>query len=161
MTPLRQRFIDDLRLRNYSPKTVHAYVAGVVGFAQHFGRSPAELGTEDIRTYQLHLLQRGATWSVYDQTACAVRFLYGVTLGRADVVHVIPYGKRPKTLPAVLSPEEVTPTHRDRGARPPPRKCADSLRLRQDVRELRRDGPVRIDERPRETIAMCRKRHNW
>jgi integrase/recombinase XerD len=108
MTPLRQRFVDDLRRRNYSPKTVHAYVAGVVRFARHFGRSPAELGAEDVRTYQLHLLERRATWSVYNQTVCALRFLYRVTLGRADVVNTIPYGKRPKTLPAVLSPEEVS-----------------------------------------------------
>jgi integrase/recombinase XerD len=107
MTPLRQRFIDDLRLRNFSPKTVKAYVAGVVRFARHFGRSPAELGAEEVRTFQLHLLQQGATWSLYNQTVCALRFLYRVTLGRPDVVHAIPYGKKPKTLPSVLSPEEV------------------------------------------------------
>ena len=50
MTPLRQRFIDDLRLRNFSPKTVKAYVAGVLRFARHFGRSPADLGSEEIRS---------------------------------------------------------------------------------------------------------------
>lgn len=107
MTPLRQRFIDDLRLRNFSAKTIKAYVAGVVRFARHFGRSPAELGAEDIRSFQIHLLQQRATWSLYNQTVCALRFLYGVTLGRPDVVHAIPYGKKPKTLPSVLSPEEV------------------------------------------------------
>src|SRR6476469_2450842 len=98
MTPLRQRFIDDLRLRNFSAKTIKAYVAGVVRFARHFRRSPAELGTEDIRSFQIHLLQQRATWSLYNQTVCALRFLYGVTLGRPDVVHAIPYGKKPKTL---------------------------------------------------------------
>jgi integrase/recombinase XerD len=107
MTPLRRRFIDDLRVRNFSPKTVHAYVAGVVRFARHFGRSPAELGAEEVRSFQLHLLERRATWSLYNQTVCALRFLYGVTLNRSEVVHAIPYGKRPKTLPSVLSPEEV------------------------------------------------------
>jgi integrase/recombinase XerD len=108
MTPLRQRFIDDLRLRNFSPKTVKAYVAGVLGFARHFGRSPANLGSEEIRSFQIYLLQQQASWSLYNQTVCALRFLYGVTLGRPDVVQTIPYGKRPKTLPSVLSPEEVT-----------------------------------------------------
>jgi integrase/recombinase XerD len=107
MTPLRQRFIDDLRRRNFAQKTIKAYVAGVVRFARHFGRSPAELGAEDVRTFQLHLLQQRATWSLYNQTVCALRFLYRVTLGRPDVVETIPYGKRPKTLPGVLSAEEV------------------------------------------------------
>jgi integrase/recombinase XerD len=107
MTPLRQRFIDDMRLRNFSPKTIKAYVAGVVRFARHFGRSPAELGSEEIRCFQIHLLQQRATWSLFNQTVCALRFLYGVTLGRPAVVHTIPYGKRPKTLPSVLSPQEV------------------------------------------------------
>jgi site-specific recombinase XerD len=107
MTPLRQRFVDDLRLRNFSAKTIKAYVAGVVRFARHFGRSPAALGAQEVRTFQLHLLQQRATWSLYNQSVCALRFLYKVTLGRPDVVHAIPYGKRPKTLPSVLSPEEV------------------------------------------------------
>ncbi len=108
MTPLRQRFIDDLRLRNFSPKTVKAYVAGVLRFARHFGRSPADLGPEEIRSFQIYLLQQQATWSLYNQTVCALRFLYRVTLGRPDIVQTIPYGKRLKTLPSVLSPEEVT-----------------------------------------------------
>src|SRR5262245_2869046 len=107
MTPLRQRFIDDLRRRNFSPKTIQAYVAGVVRFARHCRRSPADLGAEDVRTFQLHLLDQRATWSLYNQTVCALRFLYGVTLGRPDVVYAIPYGKKPKTLPSVLSSEEV------------------------------------------------------
>jgi site-specific recombinase XerD len=76
-------------------------------FARHFGCSPANLGSEEIRSFQIHLLQQQATWSLYNQTVCALRFLYGVTLGRPDVVQTIPYGKRPKTLPSVLSPEEV------------------------------------------------------
>jgi integrase/recombinase XerD len=107
MTPLRQRFIDDLRRRNYSPKTVKAYVAGVLRFARHFDRSPALLGTEHIRTFQIHLLEQKAAWSLYNQTVCALRFLYGTTLGQPDVVQLIPYGKKAKTLPVVLSPEEV------------------------------------------------------
>src|SRR5205823_441047 len=71
MTPLRQRFIDDLRLRNYSPKTIEAYVRGVVRFAAHFGRSPDQLGAEHIRDFQLHLLRQRVSWSVFNQTAGA------------------------------------------------------------------------------------------
>jgi len=107
MTPLRQRFIDDLRIRNYSPRTIQAYLAGVVRFVKHAGRSPDLPGPEDIRAFQLHLLHKRVSWSQFNQTVCALRFLYRVTLGRPEQLPYIPYGKRPKTLPAVLSPEEV------------------------------------------------------
>ena len=59
MTPLRQRFLDDLRLRNYSPRTLETYLHHVLRFTRHFGRSPDQLGPEEIRTYQLYLLQNG------------------------------------------------------------------------------------------------------
>lgn len=107
MTPLRQRFVDDLRLRNYAARTIEAYVAGVVRLARHFRRSPDVLGAEDIRTFQLHLLERQVSWSQFNQTVCALRFLYGTTLGRPEQLPLIPFGKRPKPLPCVLSPEEV------------------------------------------------------
>jgi integrase/recombinase XerD len=107
MTPLRQRFIDDLRIRNRAPKTIEAYVAGVARFAKHFGRSPDQLGPEDVRTFQLHLLERGVSWSQFNQTVCALRFFYAVTLGRSEQLPLIPYGKIPRKLPDVLSPSEV------------------------------------------------------
>ena len=108
MTPLRQRFIDDLRIRNYAPRTIEAYLAGVVRFVKHFGRSPDLLGPEDVRTFQVHLLHKGTSWSQFNQTVCALRFLYRVTLGRPEELPLIPYCKRPKTIPAVLSVEEVS-----------------------------------------------------
>lgn len=107
MTPLRQRLIDDLQLRNYSPRTISCYVSAIARFAQHFGRSPEDLGSEDTRQYQLHLLEQRVSWCYFNQAVSALRFLYRVTLQRPDVVVLIPYGKKPKTLPAVLSPEEV------------------------------------------------------
>jgi site-specific recombinase XerD len=108
MTPLRQRLLEDLQLRNYSPKTIACYVAHVAHFARHFGRPPDQLGAADIRAWQLHLLHvRHASWSAFNQAVCALRFFYGVSLGRPDVVTAIPFGKRPKTLPAVLSRAEV------------------------------------------------------
>ena len=107
MTPLRQRFIDDLRLRNYARRTIETYVGQIASFARHFGRSPEVLGAEDVRAYQLHLLQRRVSWSTFNQTVCALRFLYRTTLGRPDELPFIPFGKRPRTLPSVLSPDEM------------------------------------------------------
>ncbi|HEX6512582.1 MAG TPA: site-specific integrase [Chloroflexota bacterium] len=107
MTPLRQRFIDDLRLRNYARRTIDTYVSRVACFAKHFGRSPELLGPNEVRDFQLHLLQQRVSWSSFNQAVCALRFLYGVTLGRPEQLPLIPFGKRPKTLPSVLSPAEV------------------------------------------------------
>lgn len=107
MTPLRQRFIDDLRLRNYARRTIDTYVSRVAAFAKHFGRSPDLLGPNEVRDFQLHLLAQHVSWSSFNQAVCALRFLYGTTLGRPEQLPLIPYGKRPKTLPSVLAPQEV------------------------------------------------------
>jgi site-specific recombinase XerD len=120
MTLLRQRFIDDLRLRNYSPRTIDTYVGRVAAFAKHFGRSPELLGPDEVRVFQLHLLERGLSWSSFNQAVCALRFLYRVTLGRPETLPLIPFGKKPRTIPSVLSQEEVVrlldaaPAGRDR-----------------------------------------------
>jgi len=107
MTPLRKRMLEDLQIRNYSPCTVETYVRLVACFARHHGRSPDQLGTEDIRTYQVHLLEKKVSWALFNQTVCALRFLYRVTLQRDWPLERLPYGKRPKRLPVVLSQEEV------------------------------------------------------
>jgi site-specific recombinase XerD len=91
MTPLRQRYLDDLRLRNYAPRTIQSYVAGVARFAQHFGRPPDQLGADDVRAFQLELLRRRVSWSLFNQTVCALRFFYRVTLGRPEQLPLIPY----------------------------------------------------------------------
>lgn len=107
MTSLRQRMTEDLRIRNYSSHTVTIYLSRVSEYARHFDRSPDKLGLEDIRNYQLYLLKKGKSWSVFNQSVCAIRFLYRVTLRRPWSIEYIPYGKKPKRLPSVLSPEEV------------------------------------------------------
>jgi len=107
MTPLRQRFLQDLQIRNYAPNTIQAYLAGVLRFVTHFHRSPDQLGAEHIRDFQLHLLRQRVSWSLFNQTVCALRFFYSVTLQRPGLVAMIPYGKKPKTQPVVLSPDEV------------------------------------------------------
>lgn len=107
MTPLRQRFRDDLRLRNYAPRTVQAYVAGVVRLARHYGRSPERLGPEEVRSFLVALVERGVSWSLFNQTVCALKLFYTVTLQRPDVVTFVRYGKRTQRLPVVLAPAEV------------------------------------------------------
>jgi integrase/recombinase XerD len=107
MTPLRQRFTQDLQLRNYAPRTISVYVSAVARFALHFDRSPDLLDADDVRAYQLHLLSQKASWCRFNQTVSALRLLYSLTLKRPDVVVMIPYGKKPKPLPAVLGTGEV------------------------------------------------------
>jgi len=108
MTPLRQRMLEDLRVRNYSPKTQEAYVYQVAQFARYFNRSPEELGAEEVRAYQLQLIKgKRTSWSSFNQAVCALRFLYGTTLGQSWTVEQIPFPKQPRRLPSVLSPEEV------------------------------------------------------
>jgi len=100
--------MEDLQLRNRSPKTIEAYVAHVACFAKYFGRSPEALGAEQVRQYQLYLLQeRKVSWSTFNQCVSALRFLYGTTLGRRELLERLPYGRRPKKLPVVLSRAEA------------------------------------------------------
>jgi integrase/recombinase XerD len=107
MTPLRQRFVEDLKLRNRSPRTIETYVSHVARFARHFGESPEKLSGEHARQYLLHLLKQRVSWSCFNQCTSALRFLYGTTLGQPEQIVRLPYGKRPKKLPVVLSRDEV------------------------------------------------------
>ncbi len=108
MTPLRRRMIEDMKLKNLSARTIETYVSRVSTFARHLGRSPQDLGRDDVRAYLLQLVQKKkVSWSVYNQTLAALRFLYEITLGRKDVLERIPVPKQPKRLPIVLSLDEV------------------------------------------------------
>src|SRR5467141_1097943 len=107
MTPLRQRMLEDMQIRNYSPHTIDGYLRYVAQFAKHFHTSPDRLDAEHIRTYQLHLLHQQVSKSIFIQTVCALRFLYETTLHRSWMVDYIPYPKKPKPLPVILSRDEV------------------------------------------------------
>jgi site-specific recombinase XerD len=100
--------IQDLKIRNRKPSTIKAYIYHVRCFAEYFGKSPEVLGPEQVRDWQVHLVEnKKVSWSSFNQAVCALRFLYDVTLPRPWPVRMIPFGKRPKTLPTVLGPDEV------------------------------------------------------
>lgn len=109
MTPLRQRMLEDMQIRNLAPATQTTYIQQVSQFARHFGTSPANLGPEQIRSYQVHLTcEKQLAPSSIIIAVSALRFLYNVTLEKDWVLHdVIPAPKQPDSLPQVLSPEEV------------------------------------------------------
>lgn len=107
MTTLRERMTEDLRIRNYSPRTVQCYVSHVAQFAKQFGKSPAQLGLEEIRAFQLKMIEAKASWSMFNQAVCALRFFYSVTLPRDFAVEHIPFAKQKQPLPTVLSEDEV------------------------------------------------------
>ena len=108
MTELRRRMIADLRIRNYSPRTIECYTRCVAAFARHFGQSPADLRSEHIRRYQTYLVEtKQVSWSAFNQAVCALRFLYSTTLGRPGLVEDIPFPRQPRRLPVVLSPGEL------------------------------------------------------
>ena len=108
MSALRQRMIEDLKVRNYSPRTVEAYVAAVAKVARYFMRSPDQLNGEDLREFQVGLLAKQPSWSQFNQIVAGLRFFYGTTLARPGMVEMLPYGKKPKRLPVVLSVAEVS-----------------------------------------------------
>ena len=108
MTPLRQRMLEDLQIRHYSPTTIRLYLYAVREFAKHFGKPPDQLGAEHIRQYQLFLIKdKQASQSTCIQLVCALRFLYTHTLNHKIEIERIPFPRRERKLPLILSREEV------------------------------------------------------
>jgi len=109
MTPLRKRMLDELQLRNLSQATITAYLGAVRRFAQHFGKSPEQLGPEQVRQYLLHLRNdkkdTSNTLLVYRG---ALRFLYLRVLKQSWFDEEIATPKTRLRLPTVLTPEEIT-----------------------------------------------------
>ena len=106
-TPLRQRMIEDMTIRNMSPSSKKIYVRAVANFSIYHGRSPDKLTAEDVRDYRLHLISRGLKATSINPIMGALRFFYGTTLGQRQVSEQIPYARREDTLPAVLARDEI------------------------------------------------------
>jgi len=108
MTTLRQRMLDDLRIRNYAPSTVECYVRAVAEFARHFNKSPEFPGVEEIRQWQLYLRnEKKVRLSTYIQAICGLRFLCRNTLNRKIDIDQIPLPRYETKLPVILSKAEV------------------------------------------------------
>lgn len=108
MTPLRQRLIENLKLRGLSENTIKSYVYAIVQYAEFFGRSPDKLGREELRRYLLYLKEeKRVAQNTYNQKVAALRFLYKDTLKRAWMVEGLCFSKKERKLPTVLSREEV------------------------------------------------------
>jgi integrase/recombinase XerD len=108
ITPLRQRMIEDMTIRNMSPSTKKIYVYAVARFSRFHGRSPDALTIEDVRDYRLHLIARGYQPTSINPIMGALRFFYATTLGRKHIAEEIPYARTGDKLPAVMTGEEVT-----------------------------------------------------
>jgi integrase/recombinase XerD len=107
ISPLRRRMIEDMTVRNLSPATQRSYLFAVTKFSRHFGRSPDRLDLEHVRAFQVHLVANGISWPALNQTVCALRFFYGVTLRQNEIPERIPYARLPDKLPVVLSADEI------------------------------------------------------
>ena len=107
ISPLRQRMIDDMTMRNLSPSTHETYIRAVAQFSAFHRQSPDKLRLEHLREYHLHLVSRGLTANSICVKMGALRFFYATTLRRPDIAGQIPMPRRTDHLPTVLAREEV------------------------------------------------------
>ena len=108
MTPLRQKMIDEMTLRGFSPRTHEAYLSAVIGLSRHYQRSPDQIDVREVQTYLLHCLEvRGLSTSTCLQILNGLRFLYLKTLRWHSADFDLPRPKIPQRLPDILSPQDV------------------------------------------------------
>ena len=108
ITPLRQRMLDDMRMRKLSPKTQASYIRVVKRFAGFLGRSPDTASVEDLRSYQLYLVDHGISPISLNATLTGLKFLFATTLDHPELLTKMHAVHVPHKLPVVLSREEVT-----------------------------------------------------
>ncbi len=107
ISPLRRRMTEDMTVRGFTAGTQGGYLAAVENFTAFFGRSPDQASAEDLRRYQLHMRSIGASATTMNAAVSALRFFFGVTLGRGDAQVGMTTVREPRRLPVILSPEEV------------------------------------------------------
>jgi integrase/recombinase XerD len=107
VSPLRQRMIEDMRMRKLEAKTQQAYIRAIVKLAAFLGRSPVTATAEDLRSFQLHLADSGTSPITINATLSGLKFFFGVTLDRVHLLAKVQPVHVPQTLPVVLSRDEV------------------------------------------------------
>jgi site-specific recombinase XerD len=107
INPLRRRMIEDMTIRNFDQRTQGAYLRSVRSCGRYCDRAPGELTFEDVRQYQLHLVQCGLAPASVNGAMVALRFFFRVTLKRPEAIDYIPIIREPQRLPVVLTPDEV------------------------------------------------------
>jgi integrase/recombinase XerD len=107
ISSLRQRMLEDMMLRKLSPQTQAAYIRAVINLTRFLDRSPDTATAEDLRRYQLHLVETGISRISLNHTITALRFFFAVTLDRAEAMSRMSSVREPRKLPVVLSREEV------------------------------------------------------
>ena len=107
ISTLRQRMIEDMTVRGYTRATQRSYITMVREFTLFFGGSPDLANAEDLRRYQLHMRSAGASPITMNAAVSALRFFFGMTLGRNDAQAGMTTVRVPKRLPVILSPDEV------------------------------------------------------
>jgi len=101
VSPLRRRMIEDMTIRRFAPKTQQGYIRAVKNFSAFLGASPDTASFEDVRRYQLHLVERGTSAPIINHALTALRFLFMVTLRKPGVVIHLPFVREPRRLPLV------------------------------------------------------------
>jgi integrase/recombinase XerD len=107
-SPLRQRIIEDMRMRKLAEKTQSQYVRAARRLAAYLGRSPDTATAEDLRNFQLYLVDHGVSPVTLNITITGLKFFFDVTLDRGHLMARMQPVKLPKKLPVVLSGEEVS-----------------------------------------------------
>jgi integrase/recombinase XerD len=107
ISPLRQRMIEDMMVRNFIEKTRNDYIRHVLSLAAFLRRSPDTATPEDLRRFQLHQTQTGVRPPSINASVAGIRFFFTVTLDRPDMARHLTFVREPRKIPAVLSSEEV------------------------------------------------------
>jgi len=108
ITPLRQRMLEDMAMRKLSPMTQTAYIRAVKNFTLFLDHSPDTASAEDLRRYQLHLVEEGISSGSVNATITGLKFFFETTLERPEAMAKMSHVYEPRKLPLVLSLEEVT-----------------------------------------------------
>ena len=108
VSPLRQRMIEDMRIRGMGDKAQKAHIRAIKDFTAFLGHSPDTATPEELRAYQLHMTDAGVTPSTFNARVVALRFFFGMTCGREEMKRYMQFRTEPRKLPIVLSVEEVS-----------------------------------------------------